>query len=72
MQTIKCPNCGKEFTLEEKDYSDILKQVRNHEFTTEINEKLDQVKEKLDNGESAEEILKDMQENMSITKNTKE
>lgn len=48
MQTIKCPNCGKEFTLEEKDYSDILKQVRNHEFTTEINEKLDQVKEKFE------------------------
>lgn len=29
---------------------------------------IDEVKEKLDNGESAEEILKDMQENMSTTK----
>lgn len=40
MQEIKCPNCGKMFSLEEKDYLDILKQVKTKEFNDELNERL--------------------------------
>lgn len=44
MREIKCPHCGKEFTVDESSYADILNQVRTKEFQTEIHEKLEQVK----------------------------
>lgn len=40
MQQIKCPSCGKEFTLDEAGYADILAQVRNHEFEDALAERL--------------------------------
>ncbi|MBR2290319.1 MAG: DUF2130 domain-containing protein [Clostridia bacterium] len=36
MNEIKCPNCGKIFQIDEKDYDSIVKQIRNHEFDEEI------------------------------------
>ena len=36
MNEIKCPNCGKVFQIDEKDYESIVKQIRNHEFVEEI------------------------------------
>lgn len=36
MNEIKCPNCGKMFQIDEKDYDSIVKQIRNHEFEEEI------------------------------------
>lgn len=36
MNEIKCPNCGKVFQIDEKDYESIVKQIRNHEFEEEI------------------------------------
>jgi Uncharacterized protein conserved in bacteria len=45
MREIKCPNCGKEFTIDEASYADILNQVRTKEFNGEIHEKLEQIKE---------------------------
>lgn len=44
MHQIKCPNCGKEFTIDEASYADILNQVRTKEFNDEIHEKLKQLK----------------------------
>ena len=46
MQEIKCPNCGKVFSLEEKDYVDILKQVKTKEFNDELNERLEHITNK--------------------------
>lgn len=40
MHEIKCPNCGKTFTLDESGYADILTQVRTEEFEQEIHERL--------------------------------
>lgn len=40
MQEIKCPSCGKEFTLDEAGYADILAQVRNYEFEDALAERL--------------------------------
>ena len=37
MQTIKCPNCGKEFPIDETGYAAIMKQVRDLEFNNELN-----------------------------------
>lgn len=44
MHQIKCPHCGKEFTIDEASYADILNQVRTKEFDGEIHEKLKQLK----------------------------
>ncbi|MRM79455.1 DUF2130 domain-containing protein [Lactococcus lactis subsp. cremoris] len=44
MHQIKCPHCGKEFTIDEASYADILNQVRTKEFNDEIHEKLKQIK----------------------------
>ena len=44
MRQIKCPHCGKEFTIDEASYADILNQVRTKEFNDEIHEKLKQLK----------------------------
>lgn len=43
MNQLKCPNCGKEFTIDEASYAEILNQVRTKEFTEEIHEKLEQI-----------------------------
>ncbi len=40
MHEIKCPNCGKTFTLDEAGYADILNQVRNDAFEKALNERL--------------------------------
>ena len=36
MNEIKCPNCGKIFKIDEKDYDSIVKQIKNHEFEEEL------------------------------------
>ena len=41
MNEIKCPNCGTIFQINETDYDKIVKQVRNNEFSKEL-EKLEE------------------------------
>ena len=36
MEEIKCPNCGKVFTIDEANYASIVKQVHDAEFEKEI------------------------------------
>ncbi len=36
MNEIKCPNCGTVFQIDEKDYTNILKQIRDKEFEKEL------------------------------------
>ena len=36
MQEIKCPNCGEVFQVDESSYDSIVKQVRDKEFSKEI------------------------------------
>ena len=67
MNEIKCPHCGKTFTIDETQYENIVKQVRDHQFEEEIkkrdelyNSKLEiKIKEELDKQkESFEEQIK--------------
>lgn len=44
MNQIKCPHCGKEFTIDETSYSDIVGQIRNKEFQADVHEKLEQMR----------------------------
>lgn len=41
MHEIICPHCGKAFKIDEAGYADILKQVRDHEFDQQLNERLE-------------------------------
>jgi hypothetical protein len=41
MQDIKCPNCKKAFKIDEAGFADILKQVRDHQFNEELNNRLE-------------------------------
>ncbi len=42
MNQVKCPHCGKEFTIDEASYLDIVSQIKNKEFQLEVHEKLEQ------------------------------
>jgi hypothetical protein len=39
MNEIKCPKCGNVFKVDEAGYADIVKQVRDHEFTKELHDR---------------------------------
>jgi len=41
MHEITCPHCGKAFKVDEAGYADILKQVRDRDFETELHERLE-------------------------------
>lgn len=40
MRELKCPNCGKTFTVDEAGYAAILSQVKNKEFDRELERRL--------------------------------
>lgn len=42
---IKCPNCGKVFTIDEASYAEIQNQVRNSEFNRELEARVHALKE---------------------------
>ena len=48
MAEIKCPHCGKVFTVAQSDYQAIVSQVRTAEFAQELKEKEDSLQEKID------------------------
>lgn len=41
MHEIKCPHCGKTFTIDEAGYAEIVKQVRDNEFEKQLHERLE-------------------------------
>ena len=45
MQEIKCPKCGEIFTVDEAGYAAIVSQIKNKEFTKEIDERIKQINE---------------------------
>ena len=55
MNEIKCPKCGTVFQIDEQDYESIVKQVRDHTFEEELNERKAQFQREL---ESAVKLAK--------------
>ena len=55
MNAIKCPKCGTVFQIDEQDYESIVKQVRDHTFEEELNERKAQFQREL---ESAVKLAK--------------
>lgn len=45
MREIICPNCGKEFKIDEAGYADIVKQIHDDEFDHALRERLEQARE---------------------------
>ena len=43
MNEIKCPNCGKVFTVDEASYASVVSQVRNKEFMTEVQRRAEEL-----------------------------
>lgn len=59
MNEIICPNCKKTFKVDEAGFADILKQVRDHQFEEELQNRLDLAeKEKVNAVKLAEANLK--------------
>ncbi len=48
MQEIKCPNCGEVFQVDESDYAQIVKQVRDQEFSKEIDRRIKELETRRD------------------------
>jgi len=45
MENIKCPHCHEVFKVDEASFADIVKQVRDHEFASELQSRLDQAEQ---------------------------
>lgn len=45
MKELICPNCHKAFTVDEADYASIVNQIRNSEFTAEIERRIEELHE---------------------------
>lgn len=43
MKELKCPNCGKVFTVDEADYASIVNQVKNAEFNDEVARRIEEL-----------------------------
>ena len=71
MQQLVCPSCGKAFKIDETGYAEILKQVRNSEFDTDIRERLKIAESEKQNAvELAEVKIKSELEKISATKDS--
>ena len=46
MKEIKCPNCGQMFRIDETGYAQIVQQIRDHEFETELKRREELLSEK--------------------------
>ena len=47
MKELKCPKCGKMFTVDKADFETIVSQVRNQEFAAEVAKREQEIREKL-------------------------
>ena len=61
MNEIKCPKCGTVFQISESDYESIVKQIRDHEFESELLEREDRFKKDIDSAVKLAESNKDIE-----------
>ena len=67
MKELKCPNCGKVFSVDETEYATIVNQVRTTEFEEDLHRRLEELSKTKD-AEHSNAVLKaqsDFQEQMS-------
>ena len=66
MKDIKCPNCGKTFKIDPSSFDEILSQIKNEEFSNQVNERIKFVEE--EKSKEIELAKKQMQLRMVIEK----
>ena len=66
MKELKCPKCGATFTVDENDYNEIVKQVRDEEFKAAMQERELNIKSQmmLDAAKERELLAKENQEKL--------
>ena len=45
MKDIRCPSCGKTFKIDPSNFDEILLQIKNEEFTNQVNERIKFIEE---------------------------
>ena len=70
MKDIICPNCHKAFKVDETGYSNILKQVHDHEFENKLNQSLMKVEK--DQNSKLELTKKDAENTIQALQASKE
>ncbi len=69
MNEIKCPHCGKVFTVDQSSYAEILSQVKNDAFKEEVHDRLEQLKlTHLKDLEAKELLIKQQMQEKLLTK----
>ena len=63
MAKIKCPKCGEVFSVDEKEYADILMQIKNEEFNKELEAREKLLREQSKNNET---LIKEQLHNQHI------
>ena len=79
MPEIKCPNCGNLFTIDQNQYDDLIREVRNDVFEKEIQQRLNIEKEKLESSFKVQQMqssnenqnkIRELQSQIDLLKNT--
>ena len=67
MNELKCPKCGTTFQIDEQDYENVAKQIRDHEFEKELNIREKQFQKEKENSLKLIEmnLKKDFQEQLN-------
>ena len=79
MPEIKCPNCGNLFTIDQNQYDDLIREVRNDVFEKEMQQRLNIEKEKLESSFKVQQMqssnenqnkIRELQSQIDALKNT--
>ena len=79
MPEIKCPNCGNLFTIDQNQYDDLIREVRNDVFEKEIQQRLNIEKDKLESSFKVQQMqssnenqnkIRELQSQIDSLKNT--
>lgn len=68
MQEIKCPNCGEVIKVDESDYAQIVKQVRDKEFTKELSRRTQELESAHENKLELARLVQERAHNDTISK----
>ena len=60
MADLKCPHCGRYFTVDDTELSSIIKQIRDSEFEKDLSERLEELTR---NMEEKQQVIKKVKKN---------
>ena len=72
MKELKCPNCGKQFQVDDAVYDSILAQVKNKEFEAELKRRLEEEHRRMEAEQKASEAIAKSQQQEVENKHTSE